>query len=137
MLEKLSAFLVDMLLNKQGTDSSEREICIYGLQTLIYSVVSTVWLLCLGFLFYEPIHACIIIVVFYICQTVGGGKHATTRIACVSIMTVSLCIGLWICQCSIPLVICFVTSSISAAYLLYEPLILHQKKIFSIRKKIN
>lgn len=130
MLERISSFLVDKLINGQEMDNSDKEVCVYGVQTLIYSIASTVWLICLGFLFHEPICACIIIGVFSIIQTVGGGKHAKTRIACMFIMTVIICAGLFICRTNTPTVVYMLSSSIAMVYLLYRPLILHPNKEF-------
>lgn len=130
MLERISSFIVDKLLNGQEMDNSDKEVCIYGVQTLIYSIASTVWLICLGFLFHEPICACIIIGIFSIIQTVGGGKHAKTRIACMSIMTVIICTGLFICRTDTPITVYMLSSSTAMVYLLYRPLILHPNKEF-------
>lgn len=135
MLDKISSWLVDKLLYKQEMDNADKEICIYSVQTLIYTIVSTVLLICLGFLFHEPVCACIIIGVFYISQTVGGGKHAKKRIACISIMIVFMCIGLIICRYSIPPIICILSSSASIIYLLYKPLVLHPNKEFLYEQK--
>ncbi len=130
MLEKISSFLVDKLINGQEMDNSDKEVCAYGVQTLIYSIASTVWLICLGFLFHETVFACIITGVFYVIQTVGGGKHAKTRIACVFTMTVFICVGLFICRSNTPITAYMLFSSIAIVYLLYRPLILHPNKEF-------
>ena len=126
MIEKLAISLADSVLN--NASAGQREICIYGAETAIRSIFSTAWLLAIGMLFGMTLNAAIIIAVFYINQTVGGGKHARTGLGCITVMTAFMSSGLLILRFKPSLQICVAVGIISIFCLYINPLILHHNK---------
>lgn len=128
MIDKLAVYLTDYVLNDDSAQT--REICIYGAETALYSLFSTLWLLCVGLLFDMLVETLVIVSVFYMCQTFGGGKHAKTRFGCIGCMTVFLCAGLLLGKYKVPAFIYLITGLVAGGYLLYTPLILHSNKMY-------
>lgn len=133
MLLNLSEKLADSLFKGRQKDDNY-EVCVYALELLIYSVLSTAGLLLIGTAFCDLPSCATIIAVFYICQTVGGGRHANSHIACFSVIAVFLCIALLVCRFSIPQPICICSGSLSLVCLFLLPLSLHKNKEY-LRKK--
>lgn len=95
MLQKVSYALVEVLFEEVTRD--EKEVCSYGLELFLSTIINTVGLMLIGFAFHRPVDAGIIVTLFYLFQTVGGGYHANTHLSCFLIMAV----GMSIAQCVI------------------------------------
>lgn len=127
MLHSVAAKLADILFEGRNHDD-EYGICAYGLELFLYSVFSTLGLILIGILFNSLSSCLIIICVFYILQTCGGGKHANSHLMCFGVMSFFLCIALLLCPIKIPNAFLLLISSSSSVYMLAHPLVLHRHK---------
>ncbi len=127
MLHRISIKLTSLLFLNRTHDGSF-EICVYGLELFLYSCLSTAGLLLIGMAFNKLAYSIIIILVFYICQTSGGGKHANSHIMCFLTMALFLCIALLLNSLNIRIIINIIVALISLTYLLIRPLVLHKNK---------
>lgn len=93
MLMRIAQWLIIFLL-PDLRDDDLRLLCIYGCEVWLYTVLSTLGLLMIGLLTNSVLETIIIITIFYLCQTNGGGFHATTHLRCFLTMTLGLLIGL-------------------------------------------
>ena len=108
----------------------EREIYIYGFELAIYTLVSTLGLLIIGLLFGYPIETCLIVTLFYVNQTLGGGFHASSHLSCFLSMCTGLVATLILLQFSLPNPL-FAGIGIGSLLALYfHPLVLHKNKQF-------
>ena len=108
----------------------EREIYVYGFELAIYTLVSTLGLLIIGFLFGYPLETCLIITLFYVNQTLGGGFHASSHLSCFLSMCAGLVAILILLQFSFPNLL-FTGIGIGSLLVLYfNPLVLHKNKQF-------
>ena len=85
---KLAIFLLDDL-----SDQNRLETCVYGIDMALYTIFSTLVLILIGCIFGKTIDTMILITIYYLNQTVGGGYHASTHWKCL----VSMIIGLLFC----------------------------------------
>ncbi len=134
MLHNLAVRLVDILFKDREHDNTYY-ICSYGLELLLYSALSTAGLILIGFLFHDVPNCIIIISVFYICQTVGGGKHANTHMMCFVTMALFLCLALLACSFSFGIYFNASVAFASLGYLFIQPLVLHKNKAYLEYKK--
>lgn len=72
MLMSLSKIIISFILN-DSCDEKQREICEYGCELWLYTILSTLGLLMIGLIAKAPIEAITIISIFYVCQSNGGG----------------------------------------------------------------
>lgn len=93
-----------------------------------YTVLSTLGLLMIGLLTNSVLETIIIITIFYLCQTNGGGFHATTHLRCFLTMTLGLLIGLMFVRLPIFRSVIPYTCFLSFLILLARPLQLHPNK---------
>lgn len=120
-----------MFLTKNEPDLEQQEICTYGLELLIFSIISTAGLILAGELCGFLPHTIIIITIYYSNQTVGGGYHANSHFVCFLTMLGGL-LSCFILIDLIPLKsnILFVLSIVSSIYLIKNPLHLHPNKSY-------
>jgi len=116
-------------------NAQQREVCFYGAQTALHTLFSTLWLCGIGFLCGKYAETLIIISVFYLCQTVGGGKHKKTMLGCTLLMTVFLLIGLLITDLGITMPFIIGISLLSCGYLWAVPLVLHPNKAYLVMNR--
>lgn len=86
---RLAIFLLDDL-----SDQDRVETCVYGIDLALYTIFSTLTLILIGDVFGKPIETMILIAIYYLNQTVGGGYHASTHWKCFASMIISLLICL-------------------------------------------
>lgn len=132
MIHDVAEKIVDCLENRSiiTTSTEEREIYVYGFDIAIYSAVSTLGLLLAGLLLSIPTEACVLVTVFYINQTFGGGFHANSHIACFFIMGMGLIVFRSLMLIKIPMSICCVVTLMSFAVFFHYPVILHKNKMY-------
>lgn len=121
--------IVDKLANKGFFPPSEKDLYIYGINTIVYTVWSTGLLLLIGALMHRFIESCIIVFGFYTLQSYGG-YHANSHLACFLVMLVGLLSGLAICQWSLFRHCSLIILIISAVLLIVFPLTLHPNKSY-------
>lgn len=129
MLLQISKKIVSYLLSSNA-DPDQIEICEYGCEILLYTIISTLGLVIIGLLLHSPIEAIIIILIFYLFQSTGGGHHANSHLACFTTMAVGLIFGLLIIKFPIFQLAAPFLSLCSAILLVINPLVLHHNKYY-------
>ena len=107
---------------------SEQDIYIYGLDIIVYTIVSTIILLITGMLLCQLPATVILVAGFYTFQTTGGGYHARTHLHCLLKMLLGLMTGLSFCFLSSYSVILWAMMVSGATILLIIPLVIHPRK---------
>lgn len=131
MLVKLSTYIARWISSHTCIPAEEFPVYVYGAETALYSLFSTLGLVAIGCFFHLCLESIIVISVYYLNQTVGGGFHASSHIKCFSLMSVGLCISLSIYRffslsSNMYIIIC----SVSLLLLFSFPLILHPNKAY-------
>lgn len=131
MISRISSTLYSKLTRSMKLSEAQYAAGLYGMNGAIYTALSTLVLIFFGSLLGEISSTCVIISVYYLNQTVGGGFHATTHTKCLMTMLLGLTIGIailkhcvWSMMTSITLV------SIEFAIMWFVPLVLHKNKLF-------
>ena len=136
MLMKAAQWLVDSCFS-DFSNADQRIICIYGCELWLYTILSTLGLLLLGAALQSLGETVIIVSIFYICQSTGGGFHASSHMRCFLTMAAGLLVGLLLIrvpdfQRALPYM-CF----LSTIVLLLFPLRLHpHKKYLKSNEKV-
>lgn len=126
MLTKCARRIIDLLWENE--DEVQKEICVYGCELCLYTVLSTAGLLVIGALLGDAAEAAIMIAVFFLCQSTGGGYHADSHLKCFVTMALGLLLGILFIHAKIPLFLCALLIAASATVLLSVPLKLHANK---------
>lgn len=128
MLDKISVIAAKRLCGGLDISSDRYDACRYGIEALLHTVLSTFGLLMIGVCFHMLIETLIIVSIFYINQTLGGGFHATSHIKCFLTMALSLALSLLFCKLQVSQWI-FILPCVAALISLFlNPLILHDNK---------
>ena len=127
MLHGISLKIANWLFKELAYDE-RYDICVYAIELLIYSIISTLGLIVIGWLCNELMNSVMIICVFYGCQTVGGGLHASSHTKCFLVMALFLLIGLQLCKVYRNNYLIIITTAISIVILYKRPLVLHNNK---------
>lgn len=136
MLTIIAKRVTEFLL-PDSTDTQERSLCEYGCELWIYTMISTAGLLLLGVLLNEFWGTIVMIVVFYLCQSYGGGFHASSHFRCFLTMSIAVMSGTFLLHCSFsPSAMFFILCS-SIVFLLVIPLILHPNKYYLLSEQIT
>lgn len=130
MLMSLSRKLATFLLD-DSSDQNRMETCAYGIDLALYTFFSTLALILIGCVLGNPIDTMILIAIYYLNQTVGGGYHASTHWKCFVSMIISLLICLVVIHFSwqvsyFPPVLAIIASVVLWRY----PLHLHPHKAY-------
>lgn len=128
MIMVMASAVVSFLEKRNVINSKSREVYVYGCDIALYTFLSTTGLLVIGALFGRLWETAILISVFYLNQSLGGGFHASTHMRCFMTMAIGLLV--FIVSFAIPFnmrtVACL---GFGASILLYcFPLILHRNK---------
>lgn len=131
-MRQLAESIVRYLEKRQviSPSSDEREIYVYGFDIAIYTFVSTLGLILIGFLIGYPIEALVMISLFYVNQTLGGGYHASSHLSCFLVMCMGLLIFVILLFAPLPKALSAILGVCSLAILFSHPLILHKNKQF-------
>lgn len=135
MLHACSVRIADFFVRQEIALKQQYEMLVYGIELILYTIISTFGLITIGVLLNETIQALIIIALYYTNQTVGGGKHAKSHLQCFLLMALFLCIGLLLCNLNIPIEVCMGIMFVSSAYMFFVPLILHPNKRYLVNKE--
>lgn len=90
MIRKISKYLLKLLKKKCPIPPNEQDIYEYGIDVLLYTVLSTTGLLFLRLLYGQFTESIVIIAILYLNQTLGGGFHASTHLNCFATMAIGL-----------------------------------------------
>lgn len=131
-MHDLAEFIVLHLEKHQiiTPSSDEREIYVYGFDIALYTLFSTLGLLLLGLLLGYPMEALMMISLFYVNQTLGGGFHASTHLSCFLVMCAGLVVFIMLLSLPLPKTLSAILGIGSLALLFTHPLILHKNKQF-------
>jgi len=125
------AKLIFSLIEKSATELiHDRQAYIYGISQFLYTVFSTILLLCIGGCFKRGWETSIAISTFYLNQSHGGGYHASTRVRCVTTMSIGIMILLILISVGSTTGICIAIFVCGALILCRYPLVLHVNKSF-------
>lgn len=127
MFMQLSRALTNRLFS-HVEDEEKKLLCMYGFELWLYTIISTLGLILVGAIFRATIEAMIIITVFYICQSNGGGYHANTHLKCFLTMVCGLIIGIFIIKGLKDSLFLPLIGLLGMILLLLNPLCLHQNK---------
>ena len=128
--------IVCYIVKKLSPYSKEKDVVLfYGIEIMIYTILSTICLIIIGIIFNELIFSVIIIALFYINQTFGGGYHASSHSHCCIIMVVFLSIGLLLCRVMFNTILLAGISIVALVVLLLNPCVLHPNKYYLRNKK--
>lgn len=128
----LAEFIVLHLVKHQiiTPSSDEREIYVYGFDIALYTLISTLGLIFIGFLIESSIEVLILISLFYVNQTLGGGFHASTHLSCFLVMCAGLFVFAFLLFIPLSKVWSAILGAFSLVILFTHPLILHKNKMF-------
>lgn len=122
--------LFNAISSKIDIDKSKEDIYLYGIELFLYSVISTLGLVAICIISGKLMEGVIIITIYYINQTIGGGFHATTHIRCFLMMAIGLVIALLALELSINYIEIGCIILLSGFILLIFPLVLHRNKAY-------
>ena len=135
-MRQISEYIVK-LFEKRGVicaSAEEREVYIYGFDIAIYTFLSTLGLFFIGWMAGRPIETTLLIFVYYINQSFGGGFHASSHLMCFLTMVLGELLFLISFLLPYSLLACFGISVISLLFMWMHPLVLHPNKSY-LKKK--
>lgn len=135
MITSVSNSITNRLMKYNHGNYKDKRFIFYGVSTIVYTLLSTIGLIVVGWLFRSTHNAIILIFIFYINQTMGGGYHAQTRFSCFLTMSTALSISLILLKLHFSIEILLVMNSLSFGVLFRYPVVLHPKRHF-LREKL-
>ena len=119
---KLKKYVPD----REGMDSA----LYYGVNMALYTLLSTAGLILIGWLMGEPLRALLLIALFYLNQTLGGGYHADSHLKCFLTMSTMLVAGLLLLRLRAPDAVTIPLAAVAVAVLMREPIVLHPNRYY-------
>lgn len=92
-MQKIAGRLAGFFAARGYLDPEQREVAAYGFDLFLYTLISTLGLLLAGALLGRGAQAALIVGLFYLNQTFGGGFHARTHLRCFAMMLFFLLLG--------------------------------------------
>ena len=135
-MRQISEYIV-RLFEKRGVicaSAEEREVYIYGFDIVIYTFLSTLGLFFIGWMAGRPIETTLLIFLYYINQSFGGGFHASSHLMCFLTMVLGELLFLASFLLPYSLLTCIGISVISLLFMWMHPLVLHPNKSY-LKKK--
>ena len=135
-MRQISEYIV-RLFEKRGVicaSAEEREVYIYGFDIAIYTFLSTLGLFFIGWMAGRPIETTLLIFVYYINQSFGGGFHASSHLMCFLTMVLGELLFLISFLLPYSLLACIGISVISLLFMWLHPIVLHPNKRY-LKKK--
>lgn len=134
-MRELAEMIVRALEKRNIISVADHDVYIYGFDAALYTFFSTVGLLLIGCLLGRGIETLIIVALFYINQTLGGGFHATTHCNCF----ITMAVGLLVCLATFLLPFSHwaycVLGVVGLALMMKYPLVLHKNKEYLLSKQ--
>lgn len=113
---------------------TDRDIYVYGFDIALYTLFSTLGLIWIGFFCRHPLEACVLIVVYYLNQSLGGGYHANSHALCFLTMVIGMLISFFLLSLPYPIYAQSISTVISIILLWEFPLVLHPNKAYLSKK---
>lgn len=135
-MRQISEYIVK-LFEKRGVicaSPEEREVYIYGFDIALYTFLSTLGLFLIGYIAGRPIETTLLISLYYINQSFGGGFHASSHLMCFLTMVLGELIFLASFLLPYSLPCCIVISVLALLFMWMHPLVLHPNKSY-LKKK--
>lgn len=135
-MRQISEYIVK-LFEKRGVicaSAEERKVYIYGFDIAIYTFFSTLGLFFIGWMAGRPIETTLLIFLYYINQSFGGGFHASSHLMCFLTMVLGELLFLASFLLPYSLLTCIGISVISLLFMWMHPLVLHPNKSY-LKKK--
>lgn len=107
-----------------------RNSYVYGLDLLLYTILSTIGLIVIGISADRSMETFLLIVIFYITQSTGGGFHASSHLKCFCTMAIGLIIYLFSFKVSLFFLAYIIIAIFSLSILYIFPLILNKNKLY-------
>ena len=120
--------LTNSCIRKGYFPEEDRELYEYGFDIIIYTIWSTVVLLLLGAVLRQFWAAVIIVSIFYVFQSSGGGYHANSHLKCFLFMLAGLLTGLSFFYLNNLPGVLWSLLGLGALVLVFFPLVLHPNK---------
>jgi accessory gene regulator B len=129
MIYKVSSKIIEALKTSRIIDG-DGEIYLYGCEQIIYFILSTTGLVLIGLICGRLWEGIIVISLFYLNQSIGGGYHASTRWKCFFTMSIGMLafVGLTLIPWNAAL--CITVGIVSCIVLYVCPLVLHPHKTY-------
>ena len=89
-MHKFAEMIVRALEKRTIIPAADHEAYVYGFDAALYTFLSTAGLVLIGCVLGQGIETLIIISLFYVNQTLGGGFHASTHLNCFITMVLGL-----------------------------------------------
>lgn len=134
MLQWISTKIVTALERRGALRHSSKDVYIYGFDIAIYTFLSTLGLLLIGWLGGCPFETLLLIAVYYTGQSIGGGYHASSHINCFLSMAAGLIVFLFTFHLPYSLAAYMGITVLSALLLWCFPLVLHPNKKYLAKK---
>lgn len=132
---RMAQWVTSFLERRGAIDADAREIYVYGAEILLYTFFSTVGLLVIGLFMRRLVETAILIGLFYVNQSTGGGFHAATHTRCFLTMAAGLYACLAALKWPIPL-LAYALLACGALFMLWRlPLVLHANKRYLESKR--
>ena len=135
MLHRIAAWILRFPSRYIQLSEDRYACCEYGIEAFLYTFMSTGLLLALGAMLGMLLPACVIITVFYVDQTVGGGYHTSTHLRCLLTMAAGLCAGLGLTRIPLSPAGYWLAGMLCCGILYTIPLTLHPNKAYLKNKK--
>lgn len=135
IIHAMAETFVSFLEKHTEINPEEREICVYGCDVALYTILSTLGLLLIGCLCGMLMETIICISIFYINQSNGGGYHASTHFRCFITMTIGLLFYSSFFCFHLPIILIEIMGFASLCGLLCMPIVLHENKKYLLSQK--
>lgn len=127
-MHKFAEMIVRALEKRTIIPAADHEAYVYGFDAALYTFLSTVGLMLIGYVLGQGIETLILIALFYVNQTLGGGFHASTHLNCF----ITMALGLLGCLATFLLpfnqwVYC-ILGTVGLMFMIKYPLVLHKNK---------
>lgn len=129
-MNQLIKAIIAFLEANEIVRAEDHEVYAYGLDAILYTMISTLGLVLIGVVMRSTTEALVIIG-----QTLGGGFHASTHLRCFLTMAVGLLCCLTILFIPFLLTASVIISLISVGFMLRFPLVLHINKAYLSNKR--
>lgn len=130
MMRLLTVRALEILNRHVPIDETKREIYLYGIDLFLYTLISTAGLILIAALMGRAAQGLIIIALYYLNQTLGGGFHASTHLRCFLMMAAGLILSLLALSLDPPRAVIWSLVLLSGGALLLFPLKLHKNKAY-------
>lgn len=133
-MKRASNYIFQLIRNRVYVEPEREDTIRYGIEIMLYTVLSTMGLLIIGGIMHRFSEAVIIVVIYYLNQTVGGGYHSSTHIRCFLTMALFLVGGLFLLSIHSPIWVTVIITLFSLIVLYVFPLVLHEHKQYLLPK---